>query len=114
MIETFPIGIGLFDKLLILLFPTRLHQYSYFTSSLPQYSYFTREGFANRVRETAGPDVAKMGIKIISFVIKDVADQVVLELQAFCTLRGQGGYLGVRLWKMSLNTLLIEGVMVVI
>ena len=33
------------------------------------------------------------------------------------TLRGQGGgggYLGVRLWKMSLNTLLIEGVMVVI
>ena len=29
-------------------------------------------------------------------------------------LRGQGGYLGVRLWKMSLNTLLIEGVMVVI
>ena len=25
-----------------------------------------------------------------------------------------GGYLGVRLWKMSLNTLLIEGVMVVI
>ena len=74
MIETFPIG--LFDKLLILLFPTRLHQYS----------YFTREGFANRVRETAGPDVAKMGIKIISFVIKDVADQVVLELQAFCTL----------------------------
>ena len=29
-------------------------------------------------------------------------------------LRGQGGYLGVRLWKISLNTLLIEGVMVVI
>ena len=87
MIETFPIG--LFDKLLILLFPTRLHQYSYFTregftGSLPQYSYFTREGFANRVRETAGPDVAKMGIKIISFVIKDVADQVGLELQAIC------------------------------
>ena len=27
---------------------------------------------------------------------------------------GGGGYLGVRLWKMSLNTLLIEGVMVVI
>ena len=30
-------------------------------------------------------------------------------------LRGQGGgYLGVRSWKMSLNTLLIEGVMLVI
>ena len=30
------------------------------------------------------------------------------------TIKGAGGYLGVRLWKMSLNTLLIEGVMVVI
>ena len=29
-------------------------------------------------------------------------------------IKGAGGYLGVRLWKMSLNTLLIEGVMVVI
>ena len=34
--------------------------------------------------------------------------------QLFSKLKGAGGYLGVRLWKMSLNTLLVEGVMVVI
>jgi len=35
-----------------------------------------REGFAKKVREYAEPDVAKMGIRIISFVIQDVTDKV--------------------------------------
>lgn len=35
-----------------------------------------REGFAKQVREIADPDVAKMGIRIISFVIQDIKDEV--------------------------------------
>ena len=30
------------------------------------------------------------------------------------SIKGAGGYLGVRLWKMSLDALLVEGVVVVI
>jgi len=38
--------------------------------------YQDRENFARLVREHASPDVAKMGLEIISFTIKDVADHV--------------------------------------
>eukprot|EP00092_Neocalanus_flemingeri_P078296 GFUD01097358.1.p1 GENE.GFUD01097358.1~~GFUD01097358.1.p1 ORF type:complete len:438 (+),score=141.71 GFUD01097358.1:29-1315(+) len=38
--------------------------------------YQDRDTFAKAVRETAGPDVAKMGIEILSFTIKDVYDKV--------------------------------------
>merc|ERR1712142_540881 len=35
-----------------------------------------RETFASLVREVAGPDVGRMGIEVLSFVIKDVVDDV--------------------------------------
>lgn len=38
--------------------------------------YQDRELFAKNVREVAAPDVAKMGIEILSFTIKDVYDRV--------------------------------------
>merc|ERR1739848_549130 len=38
--------------------------------------YKDREQFAHQVRETATPDVGKMGIQILSFVIQDVRDDV--------------------------------------
>lgn len=38
--------------------------------------YNEREKFAQLVRETAAPDVAKMGLQILSFTIKDVTDTV--------------------------------------
>jgi flotillin len=38
--------------------------------------YQDRENFARLVREHASPDVAKMGLEILSFTIKDVADSV--------------------------------------
>ena len=38
--------------------------------------YQDRENFARLVREHASPDVAKMGLEIISFTIKDVTDKV--------------------------------------
>jgi len=38
--------------------------------------YKDREQFAQQVRETATPDVGKMGIQILSFVIQDVRDDV--------------------------------------
>lgn len=38
--------------------------------------YQDRESFATLVREVAAPDVGKMGIEILSFVIKDVVDNV--------------------------------------
>ena len=38
--------------------------------------YQNREKFAGLVREVAAPDVGKMGIEILSFVIKDVTDDV--------------------------------------
>jgi len=38
--------------------------------------YKDREAFAQQVRETARPDVGKMGIQILSFVIQDVRDDV--------------------------------------
>merc|ERR1711997_597922 len=38
--------------------------------------YKDREQFAQQVRETASPDVGKMGIEILSFVIQDIRDDV--------------------------------------
>jgi len=38
--------------------------------------YQDRETFAHLVREVASPDVGRMGIEILSFVIKDVVDSV--------------------------------------
>ena len=38
--------------------------------------YQGREKFAALVREVASPDVGRMGIEILSFVIKDVEDDV--------------------------------------
>ena len=38
--------------------------------------YSDREGFAKNVRAIAGPDVSKMGIRIISFVIQNITDKV--------------------------------------
>merc|ERR1719370_993979 len=38
--------------------------------------YQDRETFASLVREVAGPDVGRMGIEVLSFVIKDVVDDV--------------------------------------
>merc|ERR1712178_563379 len=38
--------------------------------------YKDREQFAHQVRETATPDVGKMGIEILSFVIQDIRDDV--------------------------------------
>jgi len=38
--------------------------------------YNDREGFAKNVRAIAGPDVSKMGIRIISFVIQNITDTV--------------------------------------
>lgn len=38
--------------------------------------YKDREQFAQQVRETATPDVGKMGIQILSFVIQDIRDDV--------------------------------------
>lgn len=38
--------------------------------------YKDREAFAEQVKETARPDVGKMGIQILSFVIQDVRDDV--------------------------------------
>ena len=38
--------------------------------------YSDREGFAKNVRAIAGPDVSKMGIRIISFVIQNITDNV--------------------------------------
>uniref|UniRef100_H2YSA9 Flotillin n=1 Tax=Ciona savignyi TaxID=51511 RepID=H2YSA9_CIOSA len=38
--------------------------------------YRDRETFASLVREVAGPDVGRMGIEVLSFVIKDVVDRV--------------------------------------
>merc|ERR1719351_187049 len=38
--------------------------------------YKDRETFASLVREVASPDVGRMGIEILSFVIKDVVDKV--------------------------------------
>jgi len=38
--------------------------------------YQNREKFASLVREVAAPDVGRMGIEILSFVIKDVVNDV--------------------------------------
>merc|ERR1719244_1774830 len=38
--------------------------------------YQDRETFASLVREVAAPDVGRMGIEVLSFVIKDVVDDV--------------------------------------
>ena len=38
--------------------------------------YQDREKFASEVREQAKPDVARMGIEILSFVIQDLRDEV--------------------------------------
>lgn len=38
--------------------------------------YKEREEFAAKVRQTAAPDLKKMGLKILSFTIKDVTDKV--------------------------------------
>ena len=38
--------------------------------------YKDRDEFAEQVRETASPDVGKMGIEILSFVIQDIYDEV--------------------------------------
>ncbi|EDQ86471.1 uncharacterized protein MONBRDRAFT_33750 [Monosiga brevicollis MX1] len=38
--------------------------------------YKDRESFARLVREVASPDIAKMGLEILSFTIKDVVDSV--------------------------------------
>ncbi len=38
--------------------------------------YQDRENFARLVREHAAPDVAKMGLEILSFTIKDVSDDL--------------------------------------
>merc|ERR1719351_93702 len=38
--------------------------------------YKDRDQFASLVREVASPDVGRMGIEILSFVIKDVVDKV--------------------------------------
>uniref|UniRef100_F7B059 Flotillin n=1 Tax=Ciona intestinalis TaxID=7719 RepID=F7B059_CIOIN len=38
--------------------------------------YKDRESFATLVREVAAPDVGRMGIEVLSFVIKDVVDRV--------------------------------------
>jgi len=38
--------------------------------------YQDRETFASLVREVAAPDVGRMGIEVLSFVIKDVVDKV--------------------------------------
>ncbi|KJE97317.1 flotillin 2-PF [Capsaspora owczarzaki ATCC 30864] len=38
--------------------------------------YKDREKFAELVREVASPDVGKMGVEILSFTIKDIADKV--------------------------------------
>lgn len=38
--------------------------------------YQDRDKFAQLVRDVASPDVGKMGIEILSFVIKDVKDRV--------------------------------------
>lgn len=35
-----------------------------------------RESFARLVREVAAPDVAAMGVEILSFTIRDLADRV--------------------------------------
>ena len=42
--------------------------------------YSDREGFAKNVRAIAGPDVSKMGIRIISFVIQNISDDVSLSV----------------------------------
>lgn len=38
--------------------------------------YQDRDRFASLVREVASPDVGRMGIEVLSFVIKDVSDTV--------------------------------------
>ena len=38
--------------------------------------YQDREAFAHQVRETAMPDLGKMGIQIVSFVVQDIRDDV--------------------------------------
>ena len=37
--------------------------------------YRDREAFAQRVREVAGPDMANMGLEIVSFTIRDIQDE---------------------------------------
>ena len=37
--------------------------------------YQDREAFAQRVREVAGPDMANMGLEIVSFTIRDIQDE---------------------------------------
>ena len=37
--------------------------------------YQDREAFAQRVREVAGPDMANMGLEIVSFTIRDLQDE---------------------------------------
>lgn len=39
-------------------------------------SHQDRDSFASQVRDVAAPDVAKMGMEILSFTIKDVNDNV--------------------------------------
>ena len=41
--------------------------------------YQDRQKFSNSVREEAGPDVSRMGIRIMSFVIKDIRVSGVLK-----------------------------------
>lgn len=38
--------------------------------------YKERDEFAKKVRQTAAPDLKKMGLQILSFTIKDVTDKV--------------------------------------
>ena len=38
--------------------------------------YKEREEFALKVRQTAAPDLKKMGLTVLSFTIKDVTDEV--------------------------------------
>ena len=37
--------------------------------------YQDREAFAQRVREVAGPDMANMGLEIVSFTLRDIQDE---------------------------------------
>ena len=40
------------------------------------FSILDRDAFARMVREVASPDVGRMGIEILSFVIKDITDNL--------------------------------------
>lgn len=51
--------------------------YVFFSGTLTvEQIYQDRETFAGLVREVASPDVGRMGIEVLSFVIKDVVDKV--------------------------------------